>query len=204
MKFFAFVDPSGGSADSMTLAVARRAVLGKAAVLSGFWERRPPFSPDAVTEEFAEILKSYQITQVLGDRYGGEWPRERFRVHGISYVPSEKSKSEIFLEFLALVNSRRVRVPNNKRLRTQLVTLERRVSRGGRDSVDHAPGGHDDLANAVAGALVSAARAMAPRKPMVTVVTTHVPAPTDPADLMNPFNDFGFEPSRRASFERRR
>src|SRR5262245_64495887 len=31
--------------------------------------------------------------------------------------------------------------------------LERRTSRGGRDSIDHAPGGHDDLANAAAGAI---------------------------------------------------
>jgi hypothetical protein len=29
--------------------------------------------------------------------------------------------------------------------------LKRRTSRGGRDSIDHAPGGHDDLANSVAG-----------------------------------------------------
>ena len=34
----------------------------------------------------------------------------------------------------------------------QLCGLERRTARGGRDSIDHAPGGHDDLANAVAGA----------------------------------------------------
>ena len=32
--------------------------------------------------------------------------------------------------------------------------LERRTSRGGRDSIDHAPGAHDDLPNAVAGVLV--------------------------------------------------
>jgi hypothetical protein len=34
-----------------------------------------------------------------------------------------------------------------------MVGLERRTARGGRDSIDHAPGAHDDLANAVAGAL---------------------------------------------------
>ena len=34
----------------------------------------------------------------------------------------------------------------------QLCGLDRRTARGGRDSIDHAPGGHDDLANAVAGA----------------------------------------------------
>ena len=33
--------------------------------------------------------------------------------------------------------------------------LERRTARGGRDSIDHTPGGHDDLANAAAGVLVS-------------------------------------------------
>jgi hypothetical protein len=37
---------------------------------------------------------------------------------------------------------------------SQFVQLERRTSRAGRDTVDHAPGGHDDVANAVAGALV--------------------------------------------------
>ncbi|MGI4794054.1 MAG: Arm DNA-binding domain-containing protein [Janthinobacterium lividum] len=32
---------------------------------------------------------------------------------------------------------------------------ERRTARGGRDSIDHAPGAHDNLVNAVAGALPS-------------------------------------------------
>jgi hypothetical protein len=42
------------------------------------------------------------------------------------------------------------------RLVTQLTSLERRTARGGEDSIDHAPGAHDDIANAVAGALVTA------------------------------------------------
>ena len=34
----------------------------------------------------------------------------------------------------------------------QLANLERRTARGGRDSIDHAPGAaHDDIANAVSG-----------------------------------------------------
>jgi hypothetical protein len=33
----------------------------------------------------------------------------------------------------------------------QLTNLERRVARGGRDSIDAPPGQHDDLVNAVAG-----------------------------------------------------
>jgi hypothetical protein len=39
----------------------------------------------------------------------------------------------------------------------QICGLERRTARGGRDSIDHAPGAHDDIANAAAGALVRVA-----------------------------------------------
>ena len=40
---------------------------------------------------------------------------------------------------------------------TQLCGLERRTAWGGRDSIDHGPGSHDDIANAVVGALLAAA-----------------------------------------------
>lgn len=36
----------------------------------------------------------------------------------------------------------------------QLLNLERRTSRAGKDSVDHPPGAYDDIANSAAGALV--------------------------------------------------
>ena len=35
----------------------------------------------------------------------------------------------------------------------QLSNLERRTARGGRDSIDHPPKSHDDVANACAGAV---------------------------------------------------
>jgi hypothetical protein len=41
---------------------------------------------------------------------------------------------------------------DSPRLVSQLTSLERRTARGGKDSIDHAPGAHDDVANAVAGA----------------------------------------------------
>jgi hypothetical protein len=58
---------------------------------------------------------------------------------------------------LPLLNSRRCELLDNTRLVTQLVNLERRTSRGGRDSIDHSPGAHDDLANCVAGVLTAIA-----------------------------------------------
>jgi hypothetical protein len=46
-SYAAFVDPSGGSLDSMTIAIAHREKDGRA-ILDAVRERRPPFSPDDV------------------------------------------------------------------------------------------------------------------------------------------------------------
>ncbi len=151
VHYVAFCDPSGGSQDSMTLGIAH--LDGAKAVLDVVRERRPPFSPDEVVGEFAALLKSYGVHTVSGDRYAGEWPRERFAAHGTLYEPSAKTKSDLYAELLPLVNSGRVELLDHRRLLAQLARLERRTARGGRSSIDHPPGGHDDLANAVAGAV---------------------------------------------------
>jgi hypothetical protein len=148
-RYFAFVDPSGGSSDSMTLAVGHRE--GKGIIIDALRERKPKFSPEDVVKEFAATLKSYGINRVVGDKYGGEWPREVFRKHGITYEPSAKPKNDIYRDMLPAINSKQLDLLDNDRLLNQLVGLERRTSRGGRDSIDHAPGAHDDLANVVAG-----------------------------------------------------
>ena len=154
VRYVAFVDPSGGSQDSMTLAVAH-AHDGQV-ILDAVRERRPPFSPADVVAEFAALLKEYRITTVQGDRYAGEWPAERFREHGITYRVADRVRSDIYRDLLPLLNSGQVELLDHARLTGQLCSLERRTARGGRDTVDHAPGGHDDVANAAAGALVVA------------------------------------------------
>jgi hypothetical protein len=150
----AFVDPSGGSNDSMTLAIGHIERETRRGVLDVLRERRPPFSPESVVIEFAELMRTYRIAQVRGDHYGGEWPRERFRSSGIAYMVSKKRKSDIYLEFLPLVNAGRVDILDERRLYNQLLGLERRTARGGHESIDHAPGTHDDLANVAAGVFV--------------------------------------------------
>jgi hypothetical protein len=106
-----------------------------------------------VVQEYAALLKSYRISKVTGDRYAGEWPREQFRKYGVQYEVADKSKSDIYRDLLPLLNSRRVELLDNQRLIGQLVSLERRTARGGRDSIDHPPRAHDDIANSVAGVL---------------------------------------------------
>ena len=154
-RYLTFVDPSGGSADSYTMAIAHREDEGRV-VLDVLREHKPPFSPEAVTAEYAELAAAYNCDQVRGDRYAGEWPREQFRKAGIEYLPADRNKSEIYRDLLPLLNSGKAELLDNPRLISQLCSLERRTARGGRDSIDHAPNAHDDLVNAAAGALVFA------------------------------------------------
>lgn len=162
IRYVGFADPSGGSSDSMTLGIEHRDKAGSA-ILDCVRERRPPFSPDGVVQEFAATLKSYGLGECFGDRYGGEWPAERFRVHEIKYKISEKPKSDLYRDLLPMMNSGKVELLELPRLISQICSLERRTARGGRESIDHPPGGaHDDVANAAAGAIVHLGLARAP------------------------------------------
>ena len=152
--YFGFVDPSGGSSDSMTLAIAH--AEGTRIMLDYVGERKAPFAPSSVVDEFAGVLKQYRLSKVIGDRYAGEWPREAFQTHGITYEVAPLNRSELYLATLPLLNSGRVALLDSARMASQFMALERRTSRAGKDSVDHPPGGHDDVANAAAGALTLA------------------------------------------------
>jgi len=188
VKYAAFVDPSGGSSDSMTLAIGhsqlsddeavpvmkRRSI----AVLDAVREIRAPFSPEDAVAEFATLLKSYGVRNVRGDRYAAEWVTEAFKKAGIEYRPADLNKSEIYRDFLPRLNSGEVDLLGNPRLISQLLSLERRTARGGRDSIDHPPGGKDDLANAAAGALVYLTSAR--HRPAQSFVTTYTRGPVEP------------------------
>src|SRR6516162_10116594 len=152
VTYCAFVDPSGGSEDAMTLAIAHRTARpDERVIVDAVREVRPPFSPSAVVDDFAALLQRYRISRVVGDHYGGEFVKEPFRKHGISYEVCKQPKSDLFRDMLPLLNPGHVTLPRHDRLIAQIVGLERRVSRAGRDSIDHAPGAHDDIANAVSG-----------------------------------------------------
>ena len=152
-KYVAFIDASGGSGgDSMTLGVAH--TESSIPTLDVIRERRPPFSPDDVVAEYTRLMKDYGITRAESDHWGGDWVAGSFRKFGVTVVPSAKPKSDLYREVLPMLNAHRCALLDNSRLVSQLCSLERRVGRSGKDFIDHAPGGHDDLANACAGALL--------------------------------------------------
>lgn len=156
ISYGGFVDFAGGSGkDSAAVAVAFKDKTTSMGVLACLREIKPPFNPEQVAQDFAILLKSYGITRVLGDRFAGGFPVEAFKRNGITFEQSAKPKSDQYRDFLPLLNSKRVDLLDHPRLVTQLSSLERRTARSGKDSIDHAPGAHDDVANVVAGALTN-------------------------------------------------
>jgi hypothetical protein len=154
-----FVDISGGVVDSHCAAVGFRD--GNFSALASARELKTP-DTESVVREFSEMLKSFGITRAFSDRYGAEWVRNAFARHGIELLKSPLTRSEIYANFAPMLNAGQVRLLDNQRLRSQLLALERRTTRGtGRDVIDHPTGGADDLANAACGALVMVARAAA-------------------------------------------
>ena len=153
-EYLAFLDPSGGRNDSFTIAICHSEKSGKI-IIDVLKERPSPFRPTEVVAEFSMLLKNFGITSATSDRYGGEWVNEAFRKYGITIDPAELSASELYVEFLPIILNGAVELPDNSRLTAQLVNLERRTRTGGKDLITHFPGGHDDLANAAAGACVA-------------------------------------------------
>jgi len=99
-----------------------------------------PFNPTGVVAECAELLRSYRVSRVVGDRCGGEWPREAFRAHRIQYDVAELDRSAAYLLMLPLVNAGQVELPDDRDLLRELRSLERRRGPSGRDRVDHRAG----------------------------------------------------------------
>lgn len=151
VSYQAFCDPSGGSHDSFTISICH--IEKDRYIIDAIRGVRPPFSPEAVVKEYAALLKSYRCSSVTGDRYSGEWVREAFSKEGIYYKHSDLSKSELYLESLPLFTTGVVDLLDYQPLLLELQALERRISRSGRDSVDHPPQGRDDHANSVCGVL---------------------------------------------------
>ena len=155
-SYFAFVDPSGGRGDAMTMSVVHKEK--ERIVQDALRVKWPPFDPGICVKEFSELLKSYGVSEVRGDKYSGEWCSSAFEKEGIRYKNSELTKSEIYCEFLPLIMQQQVELLDHKQQTIEFRQLERRTRSGGRDLIDHPPGLHDDASNSAAGVCVMATR----------------------------------------------
>jgi hypothetical protein len=156
-EYAAFTDPSGGVSGGDNFAIAITHQESGRVVLDIARAFVPPFQPSEVVRQCAELLGAYGCSTVTGDAYAASWCSDEFRKCGITYLRAQP-KNEIYLEALPLFTSGIVELLDVPQLRTQLLLLERRARAGGRDTVDHPRGAHDDLANSCCGALRLAAK----------------------------------------------
>lgn len=160
LRYRGFVDPSGGRHDSYCLAIGHFEGTRDTGrfVLDALRGAKPPFDPQTVTKNYAELLREYGLHEVVGDNYAAAWVETAFKDAGIKYVRADKPKSQLYLEAATLFARGGISLPNHPVLLRELRLLERRVHRSGRDTVDHGTNGHDDHANATLGCAAWAMR----------------------------------------------
>jgi len=154
-KYYVFTDVSGGRSDDAALAIGHRE--GRNVVLDLLRRYQPPHRPYAVIGEMCQEIRRYDINKVVGDNYAAEFVAGAFKEQGFKYEKCEFNKSALYLEMLPRITSHEVELLDNDFMVNQIANLERRTRSGGKDSVDHPHGGHDDVANVVAGVIASAA-----------------------------------------------
>jgi hypothetical protein len=163
IRYAAFVDVASGSGgDAFAFSIAHREQSGIIVQdVARVWP--PPFSPEDCFTEAAATARAYGCVRLQGDKYAAGISVERFAVQGISFDQVARPKSQIYIDFLHLANSRMARLLDHPRQLAELLTLERRTRWGGGETIDHPQhGGHDDAINAAAGAAVLASQALVP------------------------------------------
>jgi len=163
IRYHAFVDPSGGSSDSMTLCVAH---------ISG-QPRRRRSDPRALCSVLARRLRQRIFGRAPQPRRRPDRRRplrRRVAARGLPQARrrlSRRRQDEVrSLSCPAAAAEQRPR-----RIARQQAPRRSALRPGATDvaGIDHVPGGHDDVANAVAGATVLTIEAAAqPRVPIVS------------------------------------
>ena len=155
---------SGGRSDDAAIAIGHK--VGQTVIVDHLKRFKAPHNPYEVVAQMVGILRRYKVTKCFGDQYAAEWVKTAFESHGVEYLNATKSvwkegaqvktkvkkpKSELYASLLPRMTSGQIELLDDEVLVTQLSSLQRRTRSGGRDSIDHPPGGHDDVANVVAG-----------------------------------------------------
>ena len=151
--YFAFIDCTGGRGDAMALCIGH-VEADDYVVIDCL--RSWPNTVKATVAEVATVLAAYGLDTVVGDNWGQDTTVDLFRQTGLTYDASPMNRSQLYLNLLPLINTHVVRLLDHPQLLRELRSLERKPGQQGHDKVDHRRGGHDDLANVVAGCAVFA------------------------------------------------
>ena len=137
--------------DGVAIAHAQEGIVVHDLVIDQGARTGTTFSPEETVAKFSDVLKQYGCFSVTGDRYAAQWPVLAFQKHGITYRPSDLTRSQLYSAFEPLLKSGRAELLDHPKVLQQLIGQVRKGER-----IDHQSGEHDDHANACAGAIVLA------------------------------------------------
>jgi len=159
IRYVAFADAASGTGrDSFALAIGHAVNdAARTVMVDLVRERKPRFVAANVIADYANILRTFGISEVVSDNYAAGFSADEWARNGIRFRACDNTTAENFLCALPLLTSKRGRLVDDATLRKQLSGLQRRVV-AGNETVGHAQvaSAHDDLAAAVAGCLVAA------------------------------------------------
>jgi hypothetical protein len=169
-QYRAFADLSGGSACDSVIAIGHWDVKAEKAVIDTIVSQLtpPPFNPRDFIHRAAMLLREYGLTTVSSDAYAGQWAREEWAREGISLDTVLISSSDLLHHFEPRLNAGEILLPDQPKLREQLLTV---VLRNGR--LERKDGmSFIDWANAAAGcvSLLHRPVSSAPTKPVSPLI----------------------------------
>jgi hypothetical protein len=148
VRYYAFVDVSGGRNDSSAIAIGHKE---EKVVVDYSKEYKSPHNPHWVIGQMSATLNKFKIRKVTGDNYSAEFCASTFKSQGFAYEKCRLPKSQLYLELIPTICSGGIELLDDETSIGQLAALERRTRSGGKDSVDHPAGAKDDVANVIAG-----------------------------------------------------
>jgi hypothetical protein len=139
---------SGGDGDRFAWCIGHRE--GDQILIDLAAEQRPPFDASLITSDLAAACHVFHISEVTADRFSHGFFSAELARHGLTYMPSDRDKSRLYLDSLPQIASPgRVRLLDMPAIVEQYALLERKVGANGRDRVDARGNRHEDLANTV-------------------------------------------------------
>jgi hypothetical protein len=162
--YHAAIDMSGGRHDRSALAIVETSGDRIWQCLLRVWDSKT--SREGVIAQAAAELRRYGLRAIAGDNYAANFLPEGFDRHGIRYISTGERKghrrltrSDAYAELEPLIRAQRIALLDDEQQTRELLGLVRRDQPGGRFTINHVSGEHDDRANALAVAAAMAERA---------------------------------------------
>lgn len=152
VQYSCFIDAStGAGGDLFAAAIGHLRDNGDIMVVDAIRNVQPKFSPENVVTEIAELCHGYGVTTVYSDAFASGFVTELVVKNGLRHEFIKDNKSQLYVNLLGCINSRKIELLDDKKSIQELINLERRTGFAGKDRIDHPPGCHDDSANVIAG-----------------------------------------------------